>query len=45
MAEAVNYVLNQWTELNLFCSDGAVQQRSRGWRVIPNPTPKAALKT
>jgi hypothetical protein len=24
MAEAVNYLLNQWTELNVFCSDGAV---------------------
>ena len=24
MAEAVNYTLSQWTELNVFCSDGAV---------------------
>jgi transposase len=24
MAEAVNYALNQWDELNVFCSDGAV---------------------
>jgi hypothetical protein len=24
MAEAVNYALSQWTELNAFCSDGAV---------------------
>lgn len=24
MAEAVNYVLGQWVELNVFCSDGAV---------------------
>jgi transposase len=24
MAEAVNYVLSQWAELNMFCSDGAV---------------------
>jgi len=24
MAEAVNYMLGQWTELNVFCSDGAV---------------------
>jgi transposase len=24
MAEAVNYILGQWTELNVFCSDGAV---------------------
>jgi len=24
MAEAINYALNQWTELNVFCSDGAV---------------------
>jgi transposase len=24
MAEAVNYALCQWTELNVFCSDGAV---------------------
>ena len=24
MAEAVNYVLSQWNELNVFCSDGAV---------------------
>ena len=24
MAEAVNYTLTQWTELNVFCSDGAV---------------------
>jgi transposase len=24
MAEAVNYALGQWTELNTFCSDGAV---------------------
>src|SRR5579883_287336 len=24
MAEAVNYPLGQWTELNVFCSDGAV---------------------
>jgi transposase len=24
MAEAVNYVLGQWNELNVFCSDGAV---------------------
>jgi transposase len=24
MAEAVNYALGQWTELNMFCSDGAV---------------------
>ena len=24
MAEAVNYVLGQWTELNVFCADGAV---------------------
>lgn len=24
MAEAINYALAQWTELNVFCSDGAV---------------------
>jgi transposase len=24
MAEAVNYALAQWAELNIFCSDGAV---------------------
>jgi hypothetical protein len=24
MAEALNYALSQWTELNVFCSDGAV---------------------
>jgi transposase len=24
MAEAINYALSQWTELNVFCSDGAV---------------------
>ena len=24
MAEAVNYILSQWNELNVFCSDGAV---------------------
>jgi len=24
MAEAVNYTLSQWSELNVFCSDGAV---------------------
>jgi hypothetical protein len=24
MAEAFNYALNQWAELNVFCSDGAV---------------------
>ena len=24
MAEAVNYALGQWTELNVFCADGAV---------------------
>ena len=24
MAEAMNYALSQWTELNVFCSDGAV---------------------
>jgi transposase len=24
MAEAINYALTQWTELNVFCSDGAV---------------------
>lgn len=24
MADAVNYTLNQWAELNVFCSDGAV---------------------
>jgi hypothetical protein len=24
MAEAVNYALNQWAELNVFCDDGAV---------------------
>jgi transposase len=24
MAEAVNYALSQWTELNVFCNDGAV---------------------
>jgi hypothetical protein len=24
MAEAVNYTLSQWAELNVFCSDGAV---------------------
>ncbi len=24
MAEAVNYMLGQWTELNVYCSDGAV---------------------
>jgi hypothetical protein len=24
MAEAVNYTLGQWSELNVFCSDGAV---------------------
>jgi hypothetical protein len=24
MAEAVNYALGQWAELNVFCSDGAV---------------------
>src|SRR5215469_8793194 len=25
MAEAINYALSQWQELNVFCSDGAVQ--------------------
>jgi cell division protein FtsI/penicillin-binding protein 2 len=25
MAEAVNYALSQWAELNVFCSDGAVR--------------------
>ena len=24
MAEAINYALNQWREMNVFCSDGAV---------------------
>jgi hypothetical protein len=24
MAEAVNYLLSQWAELNVFCTDGAV---------------------
>jgi transposase len=24
MAEAINYALNQWTELNVYCSDGTV---------------------
>jgi len=24
MAEAINYALNQWSELNVFCTDGAV---------------------
>jgi hypothetical protein len=24
MAEAINYALNQWAELNVFCSDGAI---------------------
>src|ERR1700677_2686105 len=24
MAEAINYALNQWAELNVFCNDGAV---------------------
>ena len=24
MAEAIHYALGQWTELNVFCSDGAV---------------------
>jgi transposase len=24
MAEAINYALSQWQELNVFCSDGAV---------------------
>jgi len=24
MADAINYALNQWAELNVFCSDGAV---------------------
>jgi hypothetical protein len=24
MAEAVNYTLSQWDELNVFCSNGAV---------------------
>src|SRR5260370_6804383 len=24
MAEAINYALNQWAELNVFCSDGTV---------------------
>ena len=24
MADAVNYTLNHWAELNVFCSDGAV---------------------
>jgi len=24
MAEAVSYALGKWTELNVFCSDGAV---------------------
>ena len=24
MAEAINYSVNQWAELNVFCSDGAV---------------------
>jgi transposase len=24
MAEAINYALGQWSELNVFCSDGAV---------------------
>ncbi len=38
MAEAVNYALNQWTELNAFCLDAAVpidnnisERRSSGW--------------
>src|ERR1700727_1951455 len=25
MADAINYVLNQWAELNVFCNDGAIQ--------------------
>jgi hypothetical protein len=25
MAEAINYALAQWTELNVFCFDGAVR--------------------
>ncbi len=30
MAEAVNYTLGQWTELNVFCSDGAVPIDNNG---------------
>ena len=29
MADAVNYALGQWTELNVFCSDGAVAHRQQ----------------
>jgi len=33
MAEAVNYALSQWTELNVFCSDGDVAiGRVEMWR-------------
>jgi len=30
MAEAVNYILSQWAELNVFCSDGAVPIYNNG---------------
>lgn len=30
MAEAINYAVNQWAELNVFCSDGAVPLDNNG---------------
>jgi hypothetical protein len=46
MAEAVNYALGQWTELNVFCSDGAVavdNNVSNAARGIGNIMPTAGL--
>jgi hypothetical protein len=30
LAEAINYALGQWNELNVFCSDGAVRPGESG---------------
>ncbi|MGA8437617.1 MAG: IS66 family transposase [Candidatus Sulfotelmatobacter sp.] len=46
MAEAINYALNQWAELNVFCSDGAVpldNNVSTAARSSANVMPTAGL--
>jgi hypothetical protein len=39
MAEAINYALGQWSELNVFSTDGAVPivGNARGSRTAANP--------
>lgn len=48
MAEAVNYVLGQWSELTVFCSDGAVpldnNVSEREWKLFRAARTAALLR-